>query len=349
MGGPERSGGLAGPRVTDDPMIVYEAAAAPSVRAGELLLGGRRLAGRLFPYGADAADAAFRFDPVERRFLFRRPEATVPVGPSDPRPWTEALSRVPPGPVLVGPCAAAKKSAALIGPRRRRPSGQGRPVYLLDPEPAGLPPTRPEPRPWSCAPGERGGPKRLSRPGGRRARPDFDARPSSRISPAGRGSRAPWRRSSPPPPTPVPKPDGPGAHDRRRGTPGHRPGAPAASPRGRRAILRARPPWRLGGAAPGFSPASPGGGRPPRPGLAPAPSLGAREAGANAAASARLEELAELSGAGDHRIALLHAAVRFIDESGRDLASVEREGNFGLFPFGEEIAKEAAAALREAR
>ncbi len=81
---------------------------------------------------------------------------------------------------------------------------------------------------------------------------------------------------------------------------------------------------------------------PPRP-------VGAREAAANAAASARLEELAELSGAGDHRVALLHAAVRFIDESGRDLASVEREGNFGrIFPFGEEIAKEAAAALREA-
>ncbi|MFY9551633.1 MAG: hypothetical protein WAU32_10820, partial [Thermoanaerobaculia bacterium] len=78
---------------------------------------------------------------------------------------------------------------------------------------------------------------------------------------------------------------------------------------------------------------------PPRP-------TGRRTPAGNVRAAARLEEIAETSGAGDHRAALLHAAVRWIDESPRDLAAVAREGNFRkVFPFSEEIREEAEAAL----
>jgi hypothetical protein len=83
--------------------------------------------------------------------------------------------------------------------------------------------------------------------------------------------------------------------------------------------------------------------------LPPRPS-GRGQPPGNAAAAARLEVLAEQPDVGEHRIARLHAAVRWIDESVRDLALVEREGNLRrIFPFGDEIANEAAATLRETR
>ena len=70
----------------------------------------------------------------------------------------------------------------------------------------------------------------------------------------------------------------------------------------------------------------------------------------NTAAASRLEEQAELEDPGEHRAALLYAAVRWIDESARDLAAVAREGNFGrIFPFGGEIGETASAALLAAR
>ena len=82
---------------------------------------------------------------------------------------------------------------------------------------------------------------------------------------------------------------------------------------------------------------------PPRPG-------GGRGRSGNASAAARLEELADRLEADEHRSALLYAAVRWIDDSRRDLAAVAREGNFRkVFPFGPDIAGEAEAALREAR
>jgi hypothetical protein len=80
---------------------------------------------------------------------------------------------------------------------------------------------------------------------------------------------------------------------------------------------------------------------PPRP-------VGRGERPANAAASARLEELAERPGLPEHRAAQLLAAVRWIDDSPRDLAAVAREGNFRkVFPFGAEAAEAAEAAFRE--
>ena len=81
---------------------------------------------------------------------------------------------------------------------------------------------------------------------------------------------------------------------------------------------------------------------PPRP-------VGRRERRGNAAAAARLEELAELAEADEPRAALLFAAVRWIDGSALDLAAVEREGNFRkIFPFGTDVAAAAEGALREA-
>ena len=331
-------------------MIVYEAAAAPSVRAGELLLGGRRLAGRLFPYGADAADAVFRFDPVERRFLFRRPEATVPVGPSDARSWTEALSRVPPGPVLVGPCAVAEEVRGAFRAAAEAALGQGRPVYLLDPEPAGLP--------------DPAGPGAVVLCSWRAGRPEAAFRGLAAARAAGFRCAAlfpylPGWTGEPDAVETLVDAAADGGAEALTAL------APSADGEGRRAIVEARSAAQPGEDERFFELVHHGdwaarlpdslqrvrkaAGRRGLAALPPRP-VGAREAGANAAASARLEELAELSGAGDHRVALLHAAVRFIDESGRDLASVEREGNFArIFPFGDEIAKEAAAALREPR
>ncbi len=81
---------------------------------------------------------------------------------------------------------------------------------------------------------------------------------------------------------------------------------------------------------------------PPRP-------TGQREPRGNAAVSSRLEERAELEGLPEHRAASLRAAVRWIDESGRDLAAVAREGNFRrVFPFDGELAAEAEAAFQAA-
>ncbi len=331
-------------------MIVYEAAAAPFVRAGELLLGGRRLAGRLFPYGADAAGTSFRFDPVDRRFVFRRPGSIVSTGPPDPALWNEALGRVPPGPVLIGPCAAAEEVRGTFRAAADAALGQGRPVYLLDPEPSGLP-ASPAPaavvlcswragRPEAAFPGVA-----AARAAGFRCAALFPYLPGWTGEPTAVEALVTAAADA--------------------GAESLTALAPSTDGEGRRGIVEARSvaepeeaerffevvhhgEWaaalpdslrrvREASARRGLA------SLPPRP-------VGGREAGANAAASARLEELAELSGAGDHRVALLHAAVRFIDESGRDLASVEREGNFGrIFPFGEDIAKEAAAALRETR
>ena len=78
---------------------------------------------------------------------------------------------------------------------------------------------------------------------------------------------------------------------------------------------------------------------PPRP-------VGTREPAANAAAAAFLEEKARSAFADEHRAALFHAAARWLDESGRDLAPVAREGNLTrVCPFGDEIARDVEEAL----
>jgi hypothetical protein len=78
--------------------------------------------------------------------------------------------------------------------------------------------------------------------------------------------------------------------------------------------------------------------------------VGRFERPGNAAAAASLEEEAERRESDEHVSALLHAAVRWIDDAGRDLAAVAREGNFRkVFPFSGVVADIAEAALRESR
>jgi hypothetical protein len=63
-------------------------------------------------------------------------------------------------------------------------------------------------------------------------------------------------------------------------------------------------------------------------------------------AAASLEDRIRTAGADEHRVALLMAAVRWIDESGRDLTRIAREGNFRkVFPWGAELGREVEEAL----
>lgn len=322
-------------------MIVYEEC-PPAIRVGECDVGGRRASARLFPYTGDHDGPLSRFDPIERVFRSPRLDATVAVGPHQREAWRAALSRVPPGPVVVGPCSAAEevRGAYRAAAEAARESGRG--AYLLDPEPPGLPAT---PGPWAIVLFSWSG----------------DADPlTERIESAVRagftvGLLLPvipgWTSE-------------PGFLDDlletlRRG--GCRAVA-AVSPRhdgdARRRLVEAR------GDVQGFferihhldwEAALPEAVRmvssavatagleafPPRP-------SGLEEPKANARAAARLEERAA-SAPDDHRFALLHAAARWIDESGWDLKTVLAEGNFRkVFPFTPEIAAEAENALREA-
>ena len=110
-------------RGRQSPVIVYEPGPA-QVRAGEELVAGRRIAGRLLPYGAFHLRGP-RFDPVARRLVPGRTDAAVPCAPPDPRAWREALARLPPGPVLVGPGSPAEPLRGSLAARRRGGGGVG--------------------------------------------------------------------------------------------------------------------------------------------------------------------------------------------------------------------------------
>jgi len=326
-------------------MIVYEAGPAPVVRAAESVLAGRRLAGRLLPYGAEAAAAA-RFDPVDRRFVFPRSEPTLRAGPFRTTPWREALSRVPAGPVLVGPSAAAETVWGAERAAAEAAIEAGRPVYLLDPEPAALPSGARGAAVVLCSwrPGRAG----AAFPGLERAReaglvcaalfpllPGWTAEDEAieALAAAAEGGGAASL-------TPlVPCGDGEG---RRAIVEARASIEPEAANRFFEAIHHGDWPERLDGRVAAARAAAARRGLallPPRP-------AGRGEPAGNALAAARLEERAELLDAGEHRAALLYAAVRWIDESGRDLSAVVREGNFSrIFPFAGEIGEAASAAL----
>jgi hypothetical protein len=331
-------------------MIVFETAAAPAVRAGEALVAGRRLAGRLFPYGADAGEAPFRFDPVERRFVFRRLEAIVAVGPWEIDAWSAALNRLASGPVLVGPGSSAEAVRGACRAAATAAVTSGRAVYLLDPEPEAIPADaegsavvlyswRPG-RPAAAFPGLAG-----ARAAGLPAAALIPLLPGWTAEPEELEALAAAAKES--------------------GAVSMTAIAPALDGEGRRAIVEARASSEPS-AADGFfelvhhgdwgdrmaerlAAARAAASRhglahlPPRP-------AGRGERPGNAAASARLEELADEREAEEHRAALLHAAVRWIDDSPRDLAAVAREGNFRkVFPFGADAAEAAEAALRGTR
>jgi hypothetical protein len=337
-------------------VLIYEPG-PPQVRAGEELVAGRRIAGRLLPYGASPLHVP-RFDPVARRFVIGRREATVACAPPHPRAWGDGLAKLPPGPVLVGPGSPAEPVRGSLAAAAEAAADAGRAVYLLDPD------------------GEhRDAANSLARPAGA----------TSLACLAGATVLCAWR----------PGPDGGGFPGLREAA---RSGAPAAavfplipewtagphairrladaardagaaafvglvpdlSGEARRAIVEARAAVDPAGAD-GFFEAIHHGdwterlaaaladsrvqasGRamaamPPRP--------AGRQPRANAAAAARLEETAELSPSGEHRDALLLAAARWIDESVRDLGAIAREGNFRrIFPWSGAVADESEAAL----
>ena len=331
-------------------MIVYERAQAPAARLGEAIVAGRRLAVRLFPYGADAGAAALRFDPVDRRFVFRKPDALVAAGPGKAATWAEVLARAPSGPVLIGPCAPAEAVRGSYRAAAEAAVESGRPVYLLDPEPDGIPP------------GAQGATVALCswRPG--RAAASFPGLAPARAAGLSCGAVFPLL------PGWTAEPDfleALMAAAKEGGAASVTALVPAADGEGRRGIVEARlgvepsegegffdlvhhGDWfsRIGDRLAEARAAAARHGLaalPPRPG-------GGRGRSGNASAAARLEELADRLEADEHRSALLYAAVRWIDDSRRDLAAVAREGNFRkVFPFGPDIAGEAEAALREAR
>lgn len=326
-------------------MITFEPSAAV-VRVAEAEIAGRRIAARALPYPGRVGEEPFGFDPLERAIFRRRREGTVAVGPVRPEEWRAALLRVTPGPVLVGPghdagepvwgaCAAAAEGAREAG----------RPVYLLDPPPQALS------RDASgdvvvlvtWRPGRAVSRERIQELVQRGASagcllPLLPGWTSDRAAIAGFVEQA---RSA-----------------------GARFVAPVLPDRGgasRRAIVEARAEitpdaaeqifgrvhhsdWdrELEDALANLAVACSAAGletMPPRP-------VGRAEPARNAAAAARLEELAWACAADEHRCARFHAAARWIDESGRDLAAIAREGNLRrVFPLGDELAAEIERAL----
>jgi hypothetical protein len=326
-------------------MIVYESAPEPLVRAGELDLAGRRVAARATPYAGEIGAPRWRFDPIARRFVGRPQEGIVAAGPSDPESWRAALLRAPAGAVLVGPDDAAEPVRGAYRAAAQGAALAGRGVYLLDPAAATLPeeslsdfvalfamlPRSPIPEALELAarrgltagvlfpliPGWTAEPEELEATLEEAAQ--AGARFAAGVSPAEDGQA---RRSLVEARAAI-EPDAPEDFFERI----HHADWSGALARAQLSLAQACA--RRGIAS-----------LPPRP-------IGPGEPRANAAAAGHLEEKAEeLSARDEHRASLLHAAARWIDEFGRDLTPILEEGNFRkIFPFGEELAREAEEAF----
>jgi len=328
-------------------MIEYEEAESALVRPRESEVAGRRIAAHAVPYSGEAGGVPYRFDPLERRLVARRSSGRVAVGPADPAEWTRAFARCPAGPVLIEPASPVEEIRGAHLAAAEGAARGGRAVYLLDPCGLPSPPGRAFVALFAWAPGagarEEGAIASALAAGipaggllpivpGWTDEPEFLEAYLARLSAAGARFAAP---------VPVSE-DGdarrvlveararfhPGAADRFFERVHH-----SDWPASLREGLRR---FRAEAARRGLATL------PPRP-------LGAGEPPGNSAAAARLEERAQEIGEDEHRAALLHAAARWIDESGRDLAPVVREGNFAkVFPFGA-LAAEAEAAFRVVR
>jgi hypothetical protein len=326
-------------------MILYEPG-PPQVRSGEELVAGRRIAGRLLPYGPGPFREA-RFDPVSRRLAPGRPDAPVPCAPPDPRAWRDALAKLSPGPVLVGPGSPGEAARGSLAAAAEAAAQAGRAVYLLDPHLDAAALCGLEGATVLCA----------WRPGPHGVAGAFPGLAEAAAS--GRGAVAVFPL--------IPEWTADRDSVRRLADAARDAGAsafvalvPDLSGEGRRALVDARSAadpsagdgffeaihhgdWterlaaaledaRAQAAARGMA------AMPPRP--------AGRQPASNAAAAARLEEAAELSPSGEHRDSLLLAAARWIDESGRDLGAIAREGNFRrIFPWSGAVAEESEAAL----
>ncbi len=326
-------------------MIEYENSTTPAVRPRESEVGGRRVALHAVPYSGEVGPHSFRFDPIERRFLERRESGRVAVGPADPDAWTRALARSPGGPVVVGPGSAVEGIRGAYAAAAEGAVRAGRPVYLLDP-PALPAPGRAVVALFTWSPATEAGDAAsiaAARAAGHPAggvlpivpgwtdAPDFLDAYLAALSLAGASFATPVAVS--------------GDGDSRRVLVEARASADPASAdsffervhhsdwaAGQAAAIRR---FRVEAGRRGLATL------PPRP-------LGRGEPPGNSVAAARLEETAQESGHDEHRVSLLYAAARWIDESGRDLTLVVREGNFRkVFPFGA-LALEAEAAFREA-
>ena len=325
-------------------MILYEQSATPSTRAGEFDVAGRRVAVRGFPYAGEVGPPAYRFDPVARRFFARRQDGTILAGPGAVEPWQAAFARGPAGPALIGPAGGGEDiwGAYLAAAQGAREAGRA--VYLLDPPPAGLPPD---------AAGEFTA--LFVWIPGRENPPSLSAAISRGIAAGYVLPLLPgWTEAR----------DAVGEAVRRAAAAGGNFLAgilPSEEGDARRSIVEAA--GALGGGAgedlfervhhEDF-------GQPlgaalealaedcSRQGLSavlPRPA-GRGEPRGNAAVAGRLEERAQDSWKDEHRAALLRAAARWIEESGRDLVPIVREGNLRkVFPFGADLAEEVEQAF----
>lgn len=323
-------------------MIVYEEG-PPQVRAGELEIAGRRVAGHAIPYVPAAAPPDFRFDPLSRRFAARLTEGRVLAGPPDPDAWRAALTRLPGGPLLVGPSCAVEEIRASYRACADAVRTAGRGAYLLDPDPACLPEAAGEGfvALFAVARDEAFGPVREAVRRGFAAAillplvPGWTAEPEFLSGMVGRAVDAGARSLS----GVIPESDG---ESRRRIVDARAEQDPSSADAffdrvhhgdWTQSVARAADRLAEEAARAGLLPL------PPRP-------VGSADPRANAAAAARLEERALRVAGDEHRFALLHAAARWIDESGRDLEPILREGNFRkIFPFGSEVARVAEEAL----
>lgn len=328
-------------------MIEYGDSGSAVVRCGESEIAGRRIAAKALPYVGEAGEPAFRFDPLERRLLPRPSAGRVAVGPADPSVWQRAFSRCPAGPVLVGPGSAVEEVRGAGAAAAEGAARAGRGVYLLDPGvfPADSPeslvalfvwtPTGDEPLEaalrGALARGIPSGgllpilPGWTDEPGPMHAWLDrlaaAGASFATAVASVGDGEA---RRVLVEARSRLAQTDADAFFERV-----HHRDWTAATLEG---LRRFREAAKKFGLAP----------LPPRP-------RGRGEPRANSAAAARLEERAHALEGDEHRAALLHAAARWIDESGRDLGLVVREGNFArVFPFGA-LAAEAESAFREER
>lgn len=326
-------------------MIEYEEAAGPSVRCVESHLAGRRVAAHAVPYAGAAGAPPFRFDPLERRLVLRRSSGRIAVGPADPDVWSRAIARCASGPVLVGPGSSAEEVRGAQAAAAEGVSRTGRGLYLLDPDPAGCSAQVERGAVVAIvtwAPGDGDLSRRLAAP----LEAGFAAGTLLPIFPGWTdepGFLDAWFASAAAAGAQfvAAVPATGGGEERRLLVEARAVVEPEAADEFFEAVHHAD--WAAASrrGLRRFHAAATSRGLPAIP---PRP-VGAGEPTANAAAAARLEERAAEVEDDEHRFALLHAAARWIDESGRDLAPVVRDGNFAkVFPFGA-LAAEAEAAF----
>jgi hypothetical protein len=320
--------------------------AAVQVRIGEQDVAGRRIVARLWPCAGYETSAVFQFDPVERRFLTSAKGGPA-ADPAEPEVWRSAVRRAPFGPVLVGPGGPGAEAAVAYRAAAEGAALAGRGVYLLDPAAGALP--------------ERG---KRSFVVLLMVRPDQDV-PSALPAAAALGFPAgvlfPLLPDWTDDPTLL---DGAVERAAASGASFARGIVAADDGAARRSMVEARGELDPGARDDFFDRVHHGewaagleralrsvekscarvrvAAIPPRP-------AGLAESPGNSRASGRLEERADAFAASDeHRASLYRAAVRWIDESDRDLTAIFREGNFRkVFPFPEEIAAEAETVFQE--